>query len=237
MKILKILVLLVLCSSCGVWIGEGTEGSGKVTKQVHILKSFNAIHLGVVYEVIIIPSDSEKVIVETDDNLQPFIIVENNENLLTINMKPNTNISRKTIGKIYIYARELNEITNNSVGKLDNEGVLKSKNLVLNNSAVGSTELKIEAYDVTLNNSAVGKTELFGSCNNLKIHNSAVGSLNTQEFKCNFLDLDNHGVGKTAVFANKEFIINNSAVGSLDIYGEGEIKKINSSSIGSFKKH
>jgi hypothetical protein len=49
--------------------------------------------------------------------------------------------------------------------------------------------------------------------------------------------MENHSVGKTSVFAKKEMIINNSGIGSLDVYGKGSIKKLSTNGIGSFNKH
>jgi hypothetical protein len=228
---------LVFLTSCYSSNAERLSGSGNVTRETHNVSSFNALNLAVVFDVVIIPSDIEEVVVETDDNLQDLVLVENKGDELVVKMKPQANISRKTQSKIFIYVKELEGITNSSVGTLENEDILRSNTLTLNNSAVGRTTLKIETTDLTIKNSAVGSTELQGNCNTLKIKNSAVGKLNASELQCNYLDIDNHSVGRTSVFANIESVINNSAIGTLDLYGQGVIKKINNSGIGRFNKH
>ncbi len=237
MKTVNLIIAFILLTTGCVFDGEHIAGSGNVIRNIHKVTSFNTLNLGVVFNVVIIPSDSEKVIVEADDNLQELVIVEKHDSILSIKMKPHLNIIKKSSGKIYVYIKGLVAITNESVGRLENEGVLKSGRIAINNQAVGKTKLKFESNDIIFNNSAVGKTELSGNCNNLKIKNSSVGEFNASELQCNYLDLENESVGKTSVFANKEMIINNSGIGSLDVYGHGIIKKISTTGIGSFKKH
>ena len=237
MKTFNFLVMFIIVTSCCNLITEGNSGSGNVTREVREITSFNTLNLAVVFDVLIIPSDSEKVIVETDDNLQELVLVENDGETLIVKMKPESKICKKTRGKVFIYSKEIKGITNSSVGMLENEGILKAKTLRLNNSSVGKTVLKIEADELTINNSAVGNTELSGSCNDLILKNSAVGELNAIDLHCNNLDLDNKSVGKTTVFVNNECNINNSAVGSLDIYGKGVVKNISNTGIGKFQKH
>ncbi len=229
-----IAVLLVSCNSLNT---EGVMGSGKVTPKIYDVTHFKEIDISVVFDVVIVPSDTEKVIVETDENLQDLVLVENGKDKLIIKMKPLTNITKKTKGKITIYTTGLNKITNTSVGTLENEGVLNSKKMILNNSAVGNVNLKIKSEDLIFNNTGVGNTDLKGNSDNVTIKNSAVGNLDTVDLKSMNLDLQNHAVGNTVVFADKEITINNSAVGKLDVYGNCVIKEINNTAVGKFVKH
>lgn len=237
MKTISCLIAAMFIVSCHSLHCEGVTGSGKVTQKTYDVANFKEVDLSVVFDVVIIPSDNEKVVVETDDNLQNLLIIENDNNSLAIKMKPETNISRKTKGKITIYAKELSEITNSSVATLENQGVLNSKKLILNNSAVGNANLKINTSDLTINNSGVGNTDIDGSCDNLKIQNSAVGNFDASDLKCKHLDIDNRAVGNTKVYAYEDIAINNSAIGKLDVYGDCVIKKISNNAVGKFVKH
>src|SRR5208337_4771088 len=143
------IVITLLISGC-VWEGENTSGSGKVTRVVHHVSPFGTLNLGVVFHVFLIPSDTAKVVVETDDNLQNLVSVENTDSSLSIKMNRHISISRSTSGKIYVYFKNLHEINNTSVGTLENESVIKSTKLIFNNKAVGKTMLTIEASDVII---------------------------------------------------------------------------------------
>ena len=93
MKIISFLIAVTLLVSCNSINTEGISGSGKVTQETYNVGGFKEIDLSVVFDVEIIPSDTEKVVVETDDNLQSLLLVENKNNNLVIKMKPETSIS------------------------------------------------------------------------------------------------------------------------------------------------
>jgi hypothetical protein len=243
-----------LLSSC--YFGPHINGSGHVVKKEYRASSFDKIDLSLIFNTVIIPSNEEKIIVETDDNLQQYVLIESEHGVLTVKMQSNINIGHKSAGTVYIYFKQLVSLDNSSVGKLSNVDTLKAGNFNLINSAVGNVELKFKTHTLTisnsavgktelyihtdtlsLNNSAVGKTELRGSCVLANMDNSGVGYFGALDFTTQVLHLENSAVGKTDVRAEKEFYINNSSVGKLDMYGNGVIKQLNDSGISKSSKH
>lgn len=234
-NLFSLITCLVLLSSCSILNSE--MGSGNVTKKTYETTTYNSLKLSTVFDVVLIPSESTKVIVETDDNLQQLVLIENNSNSLEVKMKDGYNIGSKTAGKIYVYFKELSSLRNASVGNLTNESILRANSLTIQNNAVGKTTLNITADSLNFENSAVGSTTLTGICRTFVFVNQAVGSSNMKELACDYLDLDNKAVGSTTVCVNKEAKISNSAVGSLDVYGSGVIKEITNNAVGKFTKH
>ncbi len=237
MRTLLFLFTIISAASCCNINPLGISGSGNVTKETRNTGSFNSLNLSVLFDVVIIPSAEEKVVIETDDNLQRFILVEKEGEVLTIKMGPKRKLYNRSQGKIFVYAKKLKLITNSSIGTLTNESVIRTETLTLNNSAVGKTTLNVETKKMMVNNNSVGILELDGSSDDLIIKNKAVGEFKAFGLHCNNLDIDNKAIGKTTVFVNNECTINNSGIGTLDVYGKGEIKKINNSGIGKFQKH
>ncbi len=249
-----LVILVALTSSCTY--ANRQNGSGNVTKEERNVGPFNKLDLGLVYDAVIIPSAEEKVIVETDDNLQQYVIVEKMDSTLSVKIKKHVNIGKHTAGKVYIYTKGIKTLNNSSVGKLYNEGTLIAEIFTLNNNAVGKTDLTIKANEIdiqnsavgktdlylqgdilSLNNSSVGKTELKGICRESHINNSSVGSFDSRNLITQILHITNSSVGKTDISAEREFYIENSAVGKLDIYGRGVIKKLNDHGIEKTSKH
>ena len=249
-----LLVIGILATSC-MYINR-LNGSGHVTKVEHKALFFNKLELGIIFDAVIIPSAEEKVIVETDDNLQQYILVKNEDSTLIVTTQEHVNIGHHSAGKVYIYTKGIEALTNSSVGKLSNEGTLNATNFVFNNSSVGSTDLKIEAKKITIDNSAVGKTNLYLKSDTLTLNNSAVGKMlltgstilstidnsgvgkfDSQFLITQVLHITNSGVGKCDISAEKEFYIVNSGVGKLDAYGSGVIKSLDDSGITKTSKH
>lgn len=234
-NLFSLIICALILTSCSILNAE--KGSGNVTSENRQVSEFNSLELSSVFDVVLVPSDELKVVVETDDNLQELVVVENSGNTLVVKMKNGTNIAKKTVGKITIYLKEIDRINNSSVGNLENEGVLKSEQLTIENKSVGNMHLNLEVADFVLENCAVGEMNLMGNCKTVKIINKAVGDLNATDLQCDLLDLDNKAVGDASFTVNKETKIKNAGVGSLDIYGKGVVTEITGNSVGKFKKH
>ncbi|WP_243350184.1 GIN domain-containing protein [Parabacteroides sp. FAFU027] len=249
-------LVATLASACSFAFSNKVNGSGHVTRIGYRVESFNKIDISTVLDVVVIPGKEEKVIVETDDNLQQYVIVESGANALNLKMKEHVNIGKRTAGKIYIYTKGVEVINNSSVGRLTSQDTLKANTFRLDNSSVGTTDLKIKAQTITvknsavgstslylqsekldLDNSAVGKTELTGNCPQATIKNSSVGAFMAGNFITQVLHINNSAVGKTEIYAEKEFYIDNNAVGKLEIFGNGVIKQLNDNGIEKVKKH
>ena len=105
---IAILVLILtgfLMTSC--YYINRQNGSGRVIKVEHPVSGFNKINLGIIFDAVIIPSAAEKVIVETDDNLQQYVIVNKSDSTLNVQMKNNINIGHHSAGKIYIFTKSI----------------------------------------------------------------------------------------------------------------------------------
>jgi Protein of unknown function (DUF2807). len=251
-----LLVAAVLATSCNFSFSNRVNGSGHVTRIGYRVEPFSKLDIGITLDAVIIPGNEEKVIVETDDNLQQYVIVESGKGCVNIKMKEHVNIGKRTAGKIYIYTKGVEELNNNSVGRLTSQDTLKTNTLRLDNSSVGTTDLKIKAQTITvknsavgstslylqsekldMDNSAVGKTELSGSCPQATIKNSSVGAFIARNLKTQVLHINNSAVGKTEIYAEKEFYIDNTAVGKLEMFGNGAIKQLNDNGIEKVKKN
>ncbi len=237
MKTLVFFILTIFASSCANYDCSKMVDNDKLTKREIAVKPFNALSIGVVFETILVPSDSEKVVIEATEQIHKQLVIENSANMLTITMDSDLKHGKEACGKMTIYFKRINSLTNKSVGTLTSNGGIKTSTLLVNNDAVGSTNLTFEADSIVFNNNAVGITELSGTCKYLKINNNSVGKFDAMKLKCDDLELKNASIGETIVFANKLMNIENSGIGSLDAYGKGVIKNVSNKSIGSFTKH
>lgn len=229
------IISALLLSACSIINIE--KGSGTVVRESYNTQAFKELEISSVFDVELVPSDVYRVVIETDDNLQSMVEIENSNGKLSVKMKDGHSIGSKTTGKIFIYLKDLTSITNTSVGNISTSAVLKSSQLYFKNSAVGKTSLQLEAKNIEFENSAVGTTNLTGECDSLKLTNKAVGATNAKGMICNYLQLDNRAVGSTNITVNIEANITNAAVGTLDIYGNAVIKNLNNTAVGRFTKH
>jgi len=212
------------------------KGSGELVTKVVEIDSFSEINLAVVFDVELIQGDEEKVVITVDDNLQGYISVETQNNQLRVSKTKGAPNFRKSNGQIQVYLKNINQLTNASVGNLSTSSVLVLDELYVKNSAVGNTKLDLNVQDLEIVNSAVGHLSLTGDCENFKFVNSAVGHVKAKDFEVSYLNLKNTAVGNTAINASKEASVKNSAVGNLSIYGNPEIIEFKNSGVGKFKR-
>jgi len=228
------LIVQIAISSCAIQSNK-IRGNGVITKESREIYSFNRVEIDGVVNVIFLQGTEEKVVVEADENLQPYIHVYTAGNKLIIDTDDDKNY-KFTENNIYITFKDVEVINHNGVGSIINEGIVKCIDLALNNNGVGQINLHLECEKLSARQKGVGSLKLKGSSNFLDLENSGVGQVNSTEMIANYVDIRNTGVGSTNVYAEKEISITSTGVGSVKYKGDAVVKNINASGIGGVKK-
>lgn len=249
-RLFFIMSIGMMVMSCSFVNGHSIAGSGNVVKQDRQVASFHQLKTSIPLNIVLIPSNQYRVVVEIDDNLQQYIAVANEGSLLDISMTKHVNFSWRVKGQVFVYVDSLTALYNHSVGnitmldtlhvpsfKLENHAVGKTtlnidaRSVIIKNHAVGNTQLAIIADSLLLEDHAVGETELTGTCNDAVLQNHSVGNFNAQQFICQTVHITNSAVGNTKITAEKAFYISNSGVGSLTLYGKGAVLSLHDSGL------
>jgi len=217
--------------------GIGKKGNGHVTTQTRDIKPFNKVSIEGVFPVEVSQNgDSAFVKVETDENLQEDITVENNGSGLIIKTKEGASIRRSTKMKVYVNIKTLSELNFKSVGSLSTLDTLNLDSLDISSESVGKLNLNITAKYLHADLSSVGSTTLSGKVAEVRINNKSVGSLSAFDLKAGTLMIHNTAVGVTEVYADSAFYIRSSSVGALYYKGPGEVKELKSEGVGKVQK-
>jgi len=237
-KILLIIILpalgFIFLSSCE---GCSEMGNGHVIKENRPVTPFTKISIEGIFPVEISQTgEAESVQVETDKNLQNYIVVENNGSELVIKTKDKVSIRRSSKMKVYINIKDLRELRFSSVGNLSSVNTLKLDSLELTSESVGKLDLDIQADFLRANLNSVGSTDLQGHVREVRINNKSVGTLSAYDLKAGTLMIHNTAVGTAEIYADSAFYIRSSAIGTLYYKGPGEVKELSSEGIGKVKK-
>lgn len=223
---------LILLSSCHI----GAKGNGNVTAEKRHALPFTKLSIEGVFPVILSQDGGEEwVKVETDENLQNLIIVENHNGQLSITMEDKPSIKSKTM-KVYVNVKNLQELDYNSVGGLTTVDTLKLDSLELNSDAVGKLNLTVDAKFIRANLNNIGSTTLKGKVHEARINNKSVGALKAFGLQADHLMIHNTAIGTAEVYADSTFRIRSSAVGSLSYKGNGVVEELSSEGVGKVKK-
>ena len=211
--------------------------SGTTTTESRSVGHFTKLKLdGVFRTVITQDGGAESVKIVADKNLQKTVTIDNDGETLTIGTRNNSHLSEPGRVVVYVNVKELGELSNSSVGAVENNGVLKASTFDLKTDAVGKTKLHIETGRLTADLNSVGAIELSGTATTADISNNSVGKLSAYELNTEILELKNDAVGAAEINASKELTIDHRGVGAVHYKGAAKLKSLNDDGVGKVSK-
>ena len=223
------ILFLASCDNMTISTGDGSykvTGNGKLISENREVSSFNQIDIEGVFNVVLTQGEKESVKVETDENIQPLILINVADNVLSVKMKDSTSINKMKKINIYISVVDISKLTSNGVGSLKCPQKLKLKDFELITKGVGATDLKLSVEKLTIHSEIVGALILSGEANEVVISHNGVGIIEAFELKAEKLSLHSDGIGSAEVYASKELTINSSGLGGVKYKGDPQVKNI-----------
>jgi hypothetical protein len=184
---------MLFLTSC-TFIFEGVKGNGDVVSQERTASGFYSITIDGAANVNVQYGEDCKVVVNTDSNLQEFVFVEVENNILHVSTKVKTNL-RPTKLMVEVHLPELQSISLKGVGnvKLPNGN---ASNLRITMSGVGNIDAQnYEVENIIITQSGVGNAKIWAT-------NSLSGTLS--------------GVGNISYKGNPTLSVNVSGVGRVN---------------------
>jgi Putative auto-transporter adhesin, head GIN domain len=222
MKFLLNLLLCLSLVSCTL-AQRGVKGSGTVTTENRPVSDFSKLELSGVFNVVIAQGSENKVSVETDDNLQELVTIENNGSTLIAKNKRGSRFRKSTKMNVYITYKNITDIKNTLVGNLSSSNLLAQSSFNYKSSAVGNTDLKLEVSTLNIDISTVGNTKIEGKATTCDLNNSSVGNYIAGNLIVEEMALHNSAVGNTTYHAKKVTKRTGSPVGkSTNKYTDAE---------------
>ncbi len=157
------------------------KGNGEVIKQERTVDSFNSMKVGGAREVVLIPGDVFKVVVETDSNLQEFVEVEVNNNMLEFS--DNKFIKKYTIMRFYVTAPTFKTLKISGAADVKSEGVLKGDDLRLHVSGASDVDLNLDYASAMLDVSGASDVVLAGKATTCTISCSGASEVMAKSFE------------------------------------------------------
>lgn len=210
------------------------KGSGTVIKETRKASNFQAIDIGGAFEIELIKSNEEKVIIETDDNIMPHIRVSVSGGELEID---NTeDINNPTELKVTIYYKSLEGIDISGAASLYSADVLESINLEFDCSGASEITLKLKVVNMELDCSGASKLDLEGKANSVEMDLSGASVIRAYGLEINSLELEASGAAVVKVLVLDSFSIDASGASSVRYKGSPSIDLNDVSGASSVRK-
>lgn len=234
----KALLLVIAFLASGLFAYSGPakriKGSGNVIKETRQLDSFHSLEVGGAFEIELIKSSEEKIVIETDDNIMPYIKTRVSGGNLDID---NTeDINNPTELKLSIYYKSLDELDISGAASLYSSDVLKASSLDLDCSGASEITLKFEVGTLNGDFSGASKMEFEGSVKSAELDLSGASVLRAYGLEIGDLDLEASGAAVVKVLVIDKLSIEASGASSVRYKGEPRISLNGISGASSVRK-
>ena len=213
-KIILASITLVICLSATACMFDNIKGSGKVTSETKNIGAFTNIRTSGSIDIEITQSETDAATVETDDNLQQYIVLENKNGTLEIHFKENMSVN-PTKAIVHLSCKKLEYIASSGSGDISTKGNFKTGNLNISHSGSGDFNLDVTLQKITFKKSGSGDVKLKGSADYFSITSSGSGNTNAAELTVPSALIRSSGSG--------DYVLKNGVKAEVAISGSGDV--------------
>ncbi len=197
------------------------RGNGNIETSELMVEDFNQLNVGGIYDVELIPGKKPLVIIETDENLIPYINVEVYNDVLNINNVQNLKSSYGI--KIQIFYARIDRIQSSGASRIINREPLRTEDLTVGLSGSGSIDLELDVDQVEVRLSGAGLISLSGRAETMEGQLSGAGMLNALELETKNCKLNVSGIGGGEVWATETLEASITGIGGIKFKGNPNI--------------
>jgi hypothetical protein len=210
MKNIK-LYLLSLTLISFISCEKGVSPSGSITKVEKNFSNFSSIEIEDGFKVIITSNNSEKVEIETNENIQQYVIATQTGNKIRFKRAGSINFGPRTTITIYISATKITEIYGSGGSLISTNNQIVTDNLTteFSGGSIFTSSLKCNSFTTTI--SGGSKLNLTGSSDNYVLNSTGGSIFNGFDFIAKKFTCDVSGGG----------IVNITVTDKLDVKASG----------------
>ena len=227
-------ILLCITLSSQAQNRKTVYGNKKVVSKEREAGSFDGLRVSSGIDVYLKQGNKEAITVETDENLQEYILTEIDGGVLRVYTEVNIRDSKEK--KVYVTMKDIRSIKASSAGDVIGESIIKSDELELSASSAGDIKLEVYARKLDVNISSSGDMTLSGEADVLEADMSSAGDLKAYNLKVREADISASSAGDADVNVTERLRARSSSAGDINYTGNPRYIDANSSTAGSVHK-
>ena len=240
---IKLSVIVILFSTSLAnsqsWNGEKIKGNGNQKTEKRTTIEYDEIKLQGYFDVDLVAGKEGEIIVEAEENLLPFIMVEVEGNVLKIFQEKGKNLQSSRGKKILVTVpfEKISALNLSGSGNINTKNQIQTDKFVATLSGSGDLNIDVDATDVEARLSGSGDLRLKGKSDKLTARISGSGDISANELITKDAEAAISGSGDIKV--NCSGNLNARVSGSGDIFYSGEPKSRDTkvSGSGNIKKN
>jgi hypothetical protein len=220
------------------WSKERIKGNGKVVTNTRSTATYDDIKVMGSFDVDLVAGKEGTITVKSEENLQQYIKVEVEGNVLKIYTEKNKNIS-SSMGKniqLTIPFEKISSVTLSGSGDVRSKSTIKSDSFSAKLSGSGNLNLDVDATSFNLAVSGSGDVVLKGSTETFTTKLSGSGDIDSDTLKAKNVDITISGSGDSKVFCSENLKARVSGSGDIQYKGDPKTKDTKVSGSGSISK-
>jgi hypothetical protein len=203
------------------------KGNGTIVAREISVSIFTRLHLAGAGLIELHQSDEEKVVIETDENLQTYFSVVNSGRTLYVSSGAKFRRPVYTSCVIKIFLRQMNTLYVQNEGDLVCPGQISlSQPVEIKVQSQGNTSLHLVAPAIKIGCQTEGNVTLRGACEKIDIKNQSQGHFNSAHLKAGDLTIKNMAEGNVNLYAEKTIDMKHYGQGYIHYYGPATIKDV-----------
>lgn len=234
---LMLMALVAVFSSCHYIFGRHVRGDGNIKTDERAVASFKNLRVSASLNVYLSQGEIKPIRIEGDENLLPYIIVEQDGDDLVIRNREGFNLDGSQELKVYVTAPVFHTVSLSGAGDIiaDNK-ITNPDELDLRLSGAGDIKMELDAPKVDANISGVGSLYLKGQAKDIDMNISGAGSAHCYDLLAENTRVGISGVGDAEVYASVKLDAHVSGAGSVDYKGNATDVTQEVSGVGSVNK-
>ena len=193
----SILTLIVLLLAVPMLFSQ-VRGNGNVEKQERNVGDFTGISVRSGIDLIVTQGDQSKLIIETDENLQEYIITEVESGILKIYVKQNARINKSSAMDAHVTVNQLDLLNVSGGGDVQSKGLISTDDISISVSGGGDLQFDLKADRAKCDISGGGDVSLDAEIREFKAALSGGGDMNF-DGDIGLLDLSVSGGGDAKI--------------------------------------
>ncbi len=223
--IVSLFLMIVLVTGCQSF-GESIKGADDLSTNGYDIIDFDKVKIHSAFDAKITHSDDYGVATTVNENLVEYLIVEKNNDTLTIGLKPTFSFTNQHL-ECVIAMPNLKKIDVSGASTVECLGFESIEEDTLEVKLSGASKLTgtFKSDTMTIKSSGASKTTLSGQADTIKVKASGASTVNVLELEAQKADIDISGASHVNTYTTEQLIIDASGASKVSYKGTPAIQQ------------
>ena len=237
LRFLWVLAILFLLASCQGFFGKRVHGNGNVRTEDRQVSDFKNVEVSGSAKVLVSQGDHPSVKIETDENLLPYIEVNQSGDKIDIHEKNGFNLKPTNGLRIYVTSPVYRSIeASGACDILGQNKITNPESLEMHVSGAGDIKMDIDAPQLSAEVTGSGSIYLKGQTKEVTLDLTGAGHAYCFDLLAENTKVDISGAGSAEVYASVKLDAEVSGAGNVKYKGNASDVNQHVSGAGSVKK-